>query len=170
MWPPALMAPFQNRWTLVNSKCSSPNSATNTPPLEAPRSTATTRAAPKGVAASAPTTDAGCAIDGIPLRWVTLSCDQGTPRTRGSRADQRQALSAVTPVGQDEDLDLATGRDGGEGLRRSGEGEGRGDEAIGIEIVAGDDLGRVVEVLPPVGGRSLDADLVLLDHRQVDGR
>ena len=79
-------------------------------------------------------------------------------------------VSAVIPVCDDEDLDLAASSDGSERIRDSGKREGGCDETIGIEAVTTDDLYGFLEVLPTVSGRSLNADLVLLDHGQVDGR
>src|ERR1017187_5926617 len=87
-----------------------------------------------------------------------------------TKTGQSSPVSVVTSVGYDEDLDFAAGRDGGEGLRRPGKREGGGDEPFGVEVIAADDLDGVVKVFPPIGGRSLDANLVLLDNGQVDGR
>jgi hypothetical protein len=63
------------------------------------------------------------------------------------------------------DLYLVPRGDGSKGPRRSSEGIGRCDDPVRVKSTAANNLDGFVEILPAVGGRSLAADLVFLDHR-----
>ena len=78
-------------------------------------------------------------------------------------------MSVVMPVGDDKDLDLAAGSDGSERVR----GFGSGKVAVMNDSASKSSppMISMASRSPSDGGsRSLDTDLVLLDHGQVDGR
>src|SRR5579875_3622740 len=115
---------------------------------------------------------------GRPRRWSAgLWPSWGTRLSPGrAQAMSREVRACVPPcrlralgLGQDQDLCLLSAVDGGEGVSSPGQGEGGGHHLFGVQGTAVEDPDGGGKVLSCVGRATLEPDLVLLQHWQVQG-